>query len=123
MIFLDFIVTIFFTAQAGVCIEDRERFPSKECCRSMIEFSNEYKTHAIARQEWEIGKWDYWQMVIEETNTLHDCWDALEDVKLNYKTEITCDKLKKLKNLIGEDNYQRGIMPPPVPIWRFKIVE
>ena len=82
----------------------------------------------------------YWQQRQKEACKLRCAWNRLsaarsffdqwqhflslgdEDDAERYKNSCI-DELDELRNLIGEDLYNEGLLPPPVPLWRFREVK
>ena len=56
----------------------------------------------------------------EEVEVLYQVWDAVRDARCEYYyVHIRRQALKKLQDMLGEDDYERGKLPPHVPHWRF----
>lgn len=64
-----------------------------------------------------------------EAKFLFDVWHLLTEIQGteaegNYNsTELRRAYLAELKEKLGPYWYYQGIMPPPVPLWRFKKIE
>lgn len=52
----------------------------------------------------------------QEAETQRDCWWRL---KYAWIPPTRAWDMDRLKEAIGEGNYRLGLMPPPVPVWRF----
>jgi hypothetical protein len=65
---------------------------------------------------------DY-DLVIGETNWLYQAWDKLDDAQLMTTEENRWQALEELRQLIGNEAFFTGTMPPPVPIWRFREID
>ena len=47
-------------------------------------------------------------------------WDAVRDARCEfYYVTVRRQALKKLRDLVGEEAYLAGTLPPNVPTWRF----
>jgi len=56
-----------------------------------------------------------------EADGLHDRWDALRDAGYtSYGDHYRRARLGRLRELLGDEAYFAGWMPPPVPLWRFQ---
>ncbi len=114
-----------FMAPGGPDLNDRDRFPPREISRQAMQFNRAYRLHAQSRQMMELHNWQYWQEVITETDYLYHCWDWLHAAQGGEGRDETywTASLKRLKELIGEDAYNAGTMPPNVPVNRFTYVD
>lgn len=60
---------------------------------------------------------------LEECKLLYAAWDCLRDAQCDYYyVHIRRQALGKLRDLIGQEAFDRGIMPPHVPWWRMGVV-
>lgn len=57
---------------------------------------------------------------LKDVDALYRAWDSLRDA-INPYYYVTARRmaLAKLVELIGQDAFSNGCMPPPVPIWKF----
>lgn len=58
---------------------------------------------------------EIWHLVVEVVGQETDGIYNADEVKRTY--------LANLKALLGPRYYHQGVLPPPVPIWRFKRIE
>lgn len=102
-------------------LTDRDRFPPREIARSALQFNRAYRLHVQGRQMFEQHNWWYWQEVITETDYLFHCWDWLHAAQGGEGRDENYWRasLRRLRELIGDENYSAGVMPPNVPMWRF----
>ena len=104
---------------------DRMRFPPRVMARASMDFNAEYRVNAdaIARvKSWEA---DWWCDCCIEAQHLWHAWDWLEAAQggQNYNTvQQQMTAFRRLRDIIGEDAYQAGRMPPCVPYWRFEVM-
>lgn len=100
---------------------DRQRFPPREAAFQAIQFNRAYRLHLQNRQMMELHNWWHWQEALNETDYLFHCWDWLHAAQGGEGREETYwrSSLQRLRELIGEDAYNAGTMPPNVPTWRF----
>ena len=85
--------------------------------------------HLESRRWLSLHRFDDMTELMKETRSLYKAWDTLDDVLLNdveirSRTNRTVEfwrrnKLAQLRLMIGEDAYNLGRMPPPVPLWAF----
>jgi hypothetical protein len=58
--------------------------------------------------------------VLYETDELHEVWEALRDALCeHYGVTYRRQALQRLRELLGDDAFYRGQMPPGMPTWRF----
>ena len=56
-----------------------------------------------------------------ETDRLFRAWDAVRDARCEfYYTTVRRHALKNLREMIGDDAFAAGELPPYVPEWRFQ---
>ena len=102
-------------------LPDRDRFPPREMAKQAMEFNRAYRLHVQDRQMMELHNFWYWQEVLEETDYLYHCHDWLHAAQNGEGRDETywIISLQRLKELIGNDAYNAGVMPPNVPVHRF----
>ena len=103
-------------------LSDRERFPPKEAAKQAMEFNRAYRLHLQSRQCLELHRWWDYQEAITETDYLFHAWDWLNAAQggEGRGEDYWRLSLSRLKELIGDEAYHAGIMPPNVPMWRFQ---
>lgn len=108
-----------------VKLSDRERFPPRECAHASLTFNREYHAHIAARRSLDLRNEEYWSETLEETAALYEAWDWLHAAQEGEGKgeEYWLHSLRRLRELIGEEAYQQGTMPPCVPVQRFYVLE
>src|SRR5207249_7335378 len=105
-------------------LSDCQRFPDRDAVNELLSFNRAYRQHLGLRQPMELARWWELRMALQETDHLYQIWDNVRDARCEYYyVTVRRQALKKLREMIGEDNYYGGQMPPSVPIWRFQEVE
>ena len=69
-----------------------------------------------------------WQILRDNAQWCRDVWYYMDDAFFYAKQNPHADRYRRLelqamvnvRNLIGNDNYTAGILPPPWPIWMFR---
>ena len=62
--------------------------------------------------------------MLAETDRLYLVWDAVRDARCDfYYVTVRRQALKKLRDLVGDEAYATGELPPNVPTWRFREAE
>ena len=120
-------------------VGDARRFPSADECNKALAFNYYYHIHITGWTEYENGKdgdcsetWHpglrdlyphrdaYWRVVIAENEQLARAWNYLSSAqRTTCQVSVRRDCLKRLRDLIGEEAYNAGRMPPAAPYWRF----
>ncbi|MFO0936493.1 MAG: hypothetical protein U0798_08290 [Gemmataceae bacterium] len=96
------------------------RFPDRRFAAEMIQFNRAYRSTLSARQIAESDRIDDLSEAIKETDRLYHVWDAARDARCDYyHITVRRQALKKLKSLLGDEEFARGELPPNVPTWRF----
>ena len=102
-------------------LSDAARFPDRRAVNDLIRFNRAYRKHLETRQVWEADRADAIRAAVLETDRLYRVWDAVRDARCEfYYVTVRRQALKKLKEMIGDDAYSLGELPPYVPEWRFR---
>lgn len=101
-------------------VDDSGRFPDRSVANELIRFNRAYRKHLDQRHELEIDRSESLRSVMRETDRLYQVWDAVRDARCEfYYVTVRRQALKKLKDMVGDDDYASGSLPPNVPMWRF----
>ncbi|MCS6851427.1 MAG: hypothetical protein NZ700_09710 [Gemmataceae bacterium] len=105
-------------------LADSLRFPDRDTVSDFLAFNRSYRHYIEVRQPVELSRWSEFRSVIQETDHLYQIWDTVRDARCEYYyVTVRRQALKKLRDLLGEDDYYRGHLPPYVPIWRFREID
>jgi hypothetical protein len=103
---------------------DAFRFPERNVVNDLLSFNRSFRQNLDARQaiettrEWELRE------ALQETDRLYKIWDKLRDARCDYYyVTVRRQELKELRELVGDEAYFTGVMPPYVPIWRFQSLD
>ncbi len=105
-------------------VEDLMRFP----CQWVAEASRDAARQHVAWLKAQVGAYRLqrdpdWIDWLAEARDCHDAWQELHQAHCWAgcpDCESCCrDSLRELRQRLGAD-YDRGIMPPPTPYWRFR---
>ena len=60
-----------------------------------------------------------------EARYCYEVWNLLDDVQIyaDKSKEITLRKLSELRDMLKEENYYAGRMPPPIPYWHLPRID
>jgi hypothetical protein len=102
-------------------MNDCLRFPDRDLVNELLSFNRAYRQHISARQPVELGRWWEYRATLQETEHLYQVWDTVRDARCDYYyVTVRRQALKKLRELLGEEAYYAGRLPPHVPLWRFQ---
>jgi hypothetical protein len=101
---------------------DCERFPDRSFAYDARAFNRLYKIQIEFKLQVSVYQnREYWRQTLKETDYLYNVWDKVQDSHCQYYyVTVRREALKDLRNMIGEDAYYAGELPPYVPIWRFQ---
>jgi len=101
-------------------VNDSLRFPERTTVNELLAFNRSYRQLLDVRQPLElVHGWEL-RMVLQETDRLYQVWDSVRDARCPYYyVTVRRQALKRLRDLIGDDSYYAGNLPPCVPLWRF----
>jgi hypothetical protein len=100
---------------------DCNRFPERAAVSDLLAFNRTYRQHIDVRQPLDLPRW--WQLreTLQETDRLYQVWDTVRDARCEYYyVTVRRQALKKLREMVGDEAYYSGQLPPHVPTWRFQ---
>lgn len=106
-------------------LHDCTIFPDRALMNDLLAFNRAYRQHLEARKAC-VGALEAFELgeAIQEADALYQVWDAARDAQCSYYyVTVRREALKRLREQIGEASYHRGVLPPPVPLWRFRRIE
>ena len=103
---------------------DCMRFPDRSLVNDMLAFNRAYRQHLDNRQSMELSNaWELHEMLLE-ADRLYQIWDLVRDTRCDYYyVTVRRQALKKLKEMIGDQAYYSGSLPPHVPVWQFARID
>ncbi len=105
-------------------LADARRLPPDAVALELVKFNRAYHKHVEARCQHETDRAAALQVVLEENQHLYRVWDAVRDAKRdNWYVTNRRQSLRRLRDLVGEEAFRRGELPPAVPTWRFVAAE
>ena len=120
---MDCFLAVFLAVQ-NPPLADRHRFPPRDVCSRSMRFNRGYLRYVELQQSWYVSRSDrywYWKQVQYDTNYIYRCWDCLNAAQGGEggDKDYWRRSLLRLKELIGDEAYYLGVMPPPAPICYF----
>jgi hypothetical protein len=102
-------------------LSDAERFPPRCFATTALEFNRSYRGYVENQQAFDVRSYWDWNDVLNETDYCYNCWSALAAVQGAEGEDERSRRaaLVRLRELIGDEAYYQGAMPPTVPVWRF----
>lgn len=101
---------------------DADRFPPLVLCQAAKDLNCRYRRSLELRQ-W-VERRRFWECEdrLSESRWLYQVWDTASDCQSRDSYVVTRrHALKKLRELIGDECYYAGDLPPCVPVWRFSL--
>jgi hypothetical protein len=102
-------------------VADAQRFPDRATVAEYLAFNRAYRKHIDtgilpdAPHGWKI------RLALQETDHLYQVWEIVRDsCSENYYVTMRRHALKKLRAVLGDEDYYAGRLPPFVPLWRFQ---
>jgi hypothetical protein len=106
----------------AVC--DSQRFPDRAAVGELLTFNRSYRQHLDNCQAVEMVHWWELREALQETDRLYHVWDTVRDARCEYYyVTVRRQALKRLRDLVGEEAYYSGQLPPHVPVWRFRWID
>jgi hypothetical protein len=105
-------------------VDDAVRFPERTTVNELLAFNRRYRQLIDVRKPLElVHGWEL-RVALQETDRLYQVWDKVRDARCPYYyVTVRRQALKRLRELVGEDSYYSGNLPPCVPLWCFREVE
>jgi hypothetical protein len=103
---------------------DGYRFPDRGTINELLTFNRAYRRQIDNRQPLELVNWWELRLALQETDRLYQIWDTVRDARCEcYYITVRRQALKRLLELVGEEAYDSGNLPPCVPLWRFQQID
>jgi hypothetical protein len=101
-------------------LEECQRFPERALVSDFLAFNRAYRSDLCARMLIDPVHAEDLRNAILETDQLYRAWDAVRDSRCEYYyITVRRQALNQLKDMIGNEAFYRGQLPPHVPVWRF----
>jgi hypothetical protein len=113
----------FHELASAPAVEDCQRFPERGIVNDLLAFNRAYRQHIDLRQPVELVHWWELRLALQETDRLYQVWDTVRDARCDYYyVTVRRQALKRLRELVGDEAYYGGNLPPCVPLWHFQPV-
>lgn len=98
-------------------VVESERFPDRDAINKFIVLNRQYKNDLEERLKIDLLNRDQIEMVIGECERLYNILDYARDTKSNYYyITVRRMSLQTLRELIGDEAFYSGRLPPPIPL-------
>lgn len=99
------------------------RWPGRDYCSSQMAFNEKYESWLKANWPLHPGQKEWFADAFSETKRIYNIYDWLRDAgNRNANLSYRIEALGVFRNLIGEEAWCDGRVPPAVPLWRFSEV-
>lgn len=102
-------------------LADHWRFPDRALVQDLLSANRAYRQYLECRQKMEPDNaWNLRDQAFD-VDLLYAIWDLVRDARCDYfYCTVRRAALNKLRETIGFEAYNAGVLPPHVPIWRFR---
>jgi hypothetical protein len=98
---------------------EADRFPGRELVSDMMAFNRTYHETIAKRLELDRIHAEELRQALHETDQLHRVWNTVHEINCPYYyVTYRRQALRQLRDLIGEQAFYTGNLPPHVPLWR-----
>jgi hypothetical protein len=98
--------------------------PDSDTLSRNLAFNRQFRQELERRHRVDLGQARVLQAVMHETDNLHRIWDLAHDAMCgSYYIVYRRQALRNLREVIGEQAIQSGLLPPHIPIWRFQSID
>jgi hypothetical protein len=105
-------------------LHDCLRFPERAVISDLLAFNRAYRQHLDTCMTVELVRWWELRESLQETDRLYQVWDTVRDARCDYYyVTVRRQALKRLREMLGEEAYYSGCLPPHVPVWRFQRID
>lgn len=107
--------------QGAPRLADGQRFPDHRSVNDILGLNRAYRRHLEARYAMEHDRCACLRAALRETDHLYQVWDAVRDARCEYYyVTVRRQALRRLRTMLGSDDYATAALPPYVPVWRFE---
>src|SRR5262249_32657542 len=98
-------------------IADPWRFPPAETACRQLSFNRTFHRNLSLRRD-ALGAQPGFDEALAEAERLYKVWDAVRDAASEfYYVSVRRQALAQVRQMIGDDAYHKGQLPPPIPGW------
>lgn len=99
------------------------QFPGHEYAVACVSFNRSYYGFLTTQAAVRLKEREWYDETICQTEKLYQLWDAVRDAQTGYYyVTVRRAALLKVLEMVGEEDFCAGRLPPCVPLWRFQQV-
>lgn len=103
-------------------LEECQRFPNRRIVNDFLAFNRAYRAELQARLDLDAVQAVHLRQALKETEQLHHLWCEVRDAGCEYYyITVRRQALQHLRDLLGDEAFYSGRLPPYVPVWRFPV--
>ena len=102
-------------------VEECERFPDWRTIDGFLEFNRAYARDLKTRLALDTVHAHHLRQAAAENDYLYRVWSTLRDARPLYGVCYRRQALLRVREMIGDEAFYSGRMPPYVPVWRFPV--
>jgi hypothetical protein len=104
-------------------LADTCRFPDRGVLNELIDFNRKYRENLDEVQTLEVANWWSLRSALNEVDWMYQVYDTLRDARCDYYyVYVRRMALKRVRELIGDNAFERAELPPHVPAWRMQTI-
>jgi len=101
-------------------LAEAERFPDRKLINEFLALNRAYRNQLTQRLAIDLIHAEEIRVAVQDTDQLYQIWDAVRDSRCDYYyVTVRRQSLSLLRDLIGDESFYSGHMPPQVPVWHF----
>ncbi len=94
------------------------RYPDRKLINDFLALNRTFRNDLNKRLEIDLVHMDVIRDAIVETDQLYQVWDTVRDAQCDYYyVTVRRQALKLLRDLVGDEAFYSGQMPPNIPVW------
>ncbi len=101
-------------------IYDAQRFPHPTTVNAYLAFNRAYRLQIDVGKSDDSPRGCHLRTALQKTDQLYEIWDTVRDSRCEHNNvTVRRHALKRLREMLGDEDYYAARLPPFVPLWRF----
>lgn len=101
-------------------LADAARFPDRDGLGDLLALNREFRHWAETRRVIDQDRGPELRRAGREAERIYKAYDLVRDAGCEwYYVSVRREALKGLRELLGDEDYYAGRLPPPVPVWMY----
>jgi hypothetical protein len=103
-------------------VEEALRFPKRDVVLDFLICNRAYRAELQLRALLEPARAAHFEIAMHEAEELHHIWVVVADTRWGFLS-VTARRqaLQQLRDLVGEQAFYSGELPPYLPVWRIPV--